>query len=678
MNGADSHVPERRKMKHAIENLEAAYHAGQQPDLTAMIPAGSFRVPYLLALIPIDMACRLKYTGDRVGSTVEAYLATFPEIRSDSDAVAQLILAEHAAHCELLPTGTSAESTQHDTRLRFNYLGRFPELWPKLFPYTDTSRLPEPGERIGDWVRVECLLGRGGMGVVFECRDERLKRSVAVKLLDPAGTRFTDSVFRDRFLREAESLAKVDHPNVVKVYFAGLIAGSACEVPYFVMEYIDGEPLDRRLRSGVKLPIAETMRLAREITAALQAVHAAGLIHRDVNPRNVMLQPDGKPVLLDLGLVRSLDAEASLSEPGALMGTVAYMAPEQAEGGEVDCRADLFSLGCILYLAVTGIRAFPGEQIMEVLTRIKTFDPPPPDDAVFGLPVGFGNLIARLMAKNATDRPGNAAEVLSELDKIATGSGNSPLPKQPDPIAPPLDKTTSSRARLIWAVLTVVGVTGIVLVALFIRSCLWSGEERSTKYDAQKTPVVYRGQANVSLYRNGWLPVIHPNALPLKVGDHFVVNVQIEPAAYLYVFWVDPDGETAPIYPWTKGWGSRPPIEKPMLEVRLPEESDFEPDPKKPLNGVITIVAFACPEKLLLPDNAIQEWFAKLPIITREKSDTRPVVWFDDYIRPRGGSRLPQTTGLIDPYERWQRELKKRVGNAAAFQTSISFAQGNN
>jgi hypothetical protein len=218
---------------------------------------------------------------------------------------------------------------------------------------------------------------------------------------------------------------------------------------------------------------------------------------------------------------------------------------------------------------------------------------------------------------------------------------------------------------------------GIVLAATLIHGCPSSDGPKPTNRDSN-SPLVFHGSTNVLFHRNSvWLEVTDPRALPLKVGDHFVVDVQIDPRAYLYVFWVDPDGAYAPIYPWKTGWGSRPPTEKQVSHLRLPEESDFVPDRKKPLDGVTTIVAFACTESLPLPDMEVQWWFKDLPPIVRPKGDTRAVVWFDDYIPPRGGSRLPQVTGLIDPYERWQVELKKRVGTAVAFETSISFAQGN-
>lgn len=680
MNPVDPRVPEpeRRKIKNAIEGLEADYDAGRRPDLAAVVPANPFRIPYLLALIPIDMACRLKYFDDRAGAALESYLAAFPELRADQDGMVQLIHAEYAAHREA--TRPDAEGTRHDVRARFNYRDLYPDLWPKLFPYAETSRLPEPGERVGARVRVEHRLGCGGMGVVFRCRDEALDRVVATKLLDPAGPRFPDAVIRGRFLREAQALARVTHSNVVKVHAADEVGGGGWGVPYFVMEFIDGAALDGRLQPGTKLSPQETMGLARGMASGLQAIHEANLVHRDVAPRNVMIRPGGEPVLLDLGLVRSLGSDASLTESGTTMGTARYMAPEQAADSKcADCRADLFGLGCILYQAVTGTLAFPGENLMEVLVQLRTHEPEPPDDARLGLPSGLGNLISRLMAKRREDRPPGATAVLAELDAIEAGNAASVRLDRPAPAPPVLTPSASTvrprRSRRKWAAGG--AVAGLVLFAVLLVKLLPSSGPKTTD-SGPSPPVEYRGGVNVEFYRKSWLTVTHPEALPLKAGDHFVVYADIEPPAYLYVFWIDPDGAVAPIYPWhpDERWGGRPASERPVTRIRIPETGDLEPE-KNPPDGVTTIVAFASPKRLACSDDEIRGWFNKLPRVAREKGDLRATEWFVNYKRLRGTARLPKTTGSVDPYERWQAELQKRVGTSTAHEMSISFAQGD-
>jgi hypothetical protein len=161
------------------------------------------------------------------------------------------------------------------------------------------------------------------------------------------------------------------------------------------------------------------------------------------------------------------------------------------------------------------------------------------------------------------------------------------------------------------------------------------------------------------------------------MNDRFKVRVEIEPPSYVYVFLIEPNGEFSPLYPWKAdpGWGSRPASEKQVARMLLPDANDFKL--LNELSGVTTLVAFARPNPLPHPDGEIQAWFKDLPRIIRPKNDPRPVVWCDDYAPVRSDQkRAIQLVSPIDPYERWQVELKKRVGAAAAFETSVSFAQG--
>lgn len=655
MTDTDPRFPEseRPNLRRAIADLEDAHIAGRRPDLAALAPAGPWCVPYLLALIPYDMAYRLR-AGDRDGSAVGAYLAAFPDLARDPDAVARLVQEEHDARRAAGPVNAVGETVEVDPRSRFAYRDRFPDLWPRLFTYADATRLPEPGERIGDWYRVGRQVGRGGMAVVFECRDERLGRTVALKILDPEGPHFRDPTFRERFLREARALANVDHRNVVRVHAAGLV-GAGREVPYFVMDFIAGEPLDRRFDAVGKLDPAEVVRVGAGIAAGLVAIHAAGLVHRDVNPRNVVLRPDGTPVLLDLGLARS-DGAPQLTEAGVVMGTAHYMSPEQANGAAVDCRTDLFSLGCILFRAVTGRLPFPGDSLAEVLPRVRDENPPSVESLAPETPRALADLITRLLAKEPDARPRSAEEVVAEFGAITAGSANGVSPR----------RTERSRRRRVWWACGLVTVAGVVALALV--------------YGGNRDVPNYRGRIDAHIHRRGVLvDLLHPDALPLAVGDRFNVSATIDPPAYLYVFWIEPDGEASPLYPWDPkvGWGSRPGSEKPVGQVWLPEGGDFQPDPKKPLTGVTTLVAFAHPQRLRLSEEEIRSWFEMLPPLERAKDDTRAVVWFDNYAPlGRGDSRAPVVVGSIDPYARWQSELKKRVGGAAAFQTAASFARG--
>jgi hypothetical protein len=535
-----------------------------------------------------------------------------------------------------------------------------------------TSIAPKPGAagsvpaapHFGGY-RIVREIGRGGMGVVFEAEDAGLGRRVALKVMN--ANIAVHNVSRERFLREARAAATVRHDNVVTVHQVGEQDG----VPFFVMPLLAGEPLSQRLGHGLLSP-NEVVRLGIEIASGLAAAHAAGLVHRDVKPANLWLEsPNDRVKLLDFGLVRLTSGGDPLTESGALMGTPDYMSPEQAEGGFVDHRTDLFSLGAVLYHAATGGKPFRGATTLAVLKAVAGQAPPPACMVNPGVPAVLSEVIERLLAKKPEDRFQTAAEVIAALNACAAGAVAQNLSTTVS--LAPLPVRVRTR-RWQWVALAA-GVILAVGTAVVLRSCVF-GEHRGAPGGST---VVSRGQVDATAWRDGrWVPLLNPAALPIKTGDHFKVSVQVDSPAYLYVFWIEPDGEATPLYSWNPArWGGRPVTEKPVAHLSLPDGGDFTPDPKRPLVGVTTIVAFASPEPLRLSDAEFQKWFEGLPRIERAKNDTRAVVWFDNYAPPREDrARAPKVIGSIDPYERWQLELKKRVGGAAPFQTSLSFAQG--
>ena len=238
-------------------------------------------------------------------------------------------------------------------------------------------------------------LGAGGMGVVYEARHPQLDRRVAVKLLSAAH----DARLVERFQREGRVLARVRHPGVVEVHEAGV----APEGPYLVQELIEGEPLDALVKRTGPLPPREAARIAAEVAEALAAVHAAGALHRDLKPHNVVLRPDGRPVLIDFGLVRDLEADR-LTRTGEVMGSLSYMPPEQVEGdGEVDERTDVYGLGALLYHLLVGGPPFEGPTAY-VVARILDHDPPWPRAVRREVPAGLDALVRRALAKRQADR----------------------------------------------------------------------------------------------------------------------------------------------------------------------------------------------------------------------------------------------------------------------------------
>ncbi len=270
--------------------------------------------------------------------------------------------------------------------------------------------------RLGPY-RLLQKLGAGGMGMVFLAEDTLLRRKVALKLMLP---QFAASApAKERFLREARSAASTEHEHIVAIHQVGEDNG----VPFLAMPLLKGEPLDVRLAREGKLPVAEALRIAREMAEGLAAAHASNLIHRDIKPGNVWLEGQhGKVRLLDFGLARAQDDQAHLTQTGAVIGTPAYMAPEQARGAKIDGRADLFSLGCVLYQMLTGQRPFQGNDTIALLMALATDTPPAPASLHPDVPKAASDLTMQLLSKDAVGRPASAEQVAEELAALAGGA----------------------------------------------------------------------------------------------------------------------------------------------------------------------------------------------------------------------------------------------------------------
>lgn len=261
---------------------------------------------------------------------------------------------------------------------------------------------PRVGTELAGY-RVESLLGQGGMGVVYVAEDRRLKRKVALKLLAPDLAE--DEVFRERFLRESELAASIDHPNIVPIYEAG----ASEDLLFIAMRYVEGSDLRERLQAG-RLEPGEAISILAQVASALDAAHARGLVHRDVKPSNVLLdtgaRPDGSDhvYLADFGLTKRLSENSGLGDDGQLMGTIDYVAPEQIAGEETDGRADVYSLGCVLYECLVGEPPFPRETDVAVVFAHLDAEPPAASERRPELPAALDAVIARALAKEADER----------------------------------------------------------------------------------------------------------------------------------------------------------------------------------------------------------------------------------------------------------------------------------
>jgi hypothetical protein len=271
-------------------------------------------------------------------------------------------------------------------------------------------RRPDSLGRIGHYEVLE-VLGRGGFGIVFRAFDEVLQRVVAVKVLAPQLA--VTSPARKRFLREAQASASVRHENVVHVYEV-----AEQSLPYLVMEFIPGETLQQRLDRTGPLDELEVAQLGRQIAEGLAAAHAQGLIHRDIKPGNILIEagPNPRVKITDFGLARAAD-DASLTQSGVVAGTPMFMAPEQASGETLDHRADLFSLGSVLYTMCSGRPPFRANNTLAVLRRVAEDTPRPIRDIIPEVPTWLCDLISRLHAKKPEDRFASAQEVADLLGR---------------------------------------------------------------------------------------------------------------------------------------------------------------------------------------------------------------------------------------------------------------------
>ena len=308
--------------------------------------------------------------------------------------------------------------------------------------FAPAEALDEIG-RLGGY-RILKILGAGGMACVYLAEDLVLRRQVALKVMRP--TLADRAAARKRFLREARAVAAVEHENIVTIHQVGEERG----VAFLAMPLLKGGTLEAKLRGGAPLPLAEVLRWGQQIAVGLSAAHERRLVHRDVKPSNIWIEPadGGRVKLLDFGLAcellprRTATGDGPITELGTLIGTPAYLAPEQARGLPVDGRADLFSLGCVLYRMATGRLPFDGDDPVSVIVAITTKQPQPPASVNPKVPLALSELIMQLLEKDPIRRPSSAAAVARRLAH--------------------LEKTKSAAPRFPW--LLVLGAAAALLV----------------------------------------------------------------------------------------------------------------------------------------------------------------------------------------------------------------------
>jgi eukaryotic-like serine/threonine-protein kinase len=258
-------------------------------------------------------------------------------------------------------------------------------------------------------------LGRGAMGVVYKARDPQIDRLVAVKTVSMWGQdREEETEFRMRFMNEAQAAGRLHHAGIVSIFDVG--ENSENQDPYIVLEYVSGESLNRILAREKKLSLPQALKLAEEIAEALDYAHAQGVVHRDIKPGNILVTEDGHAKIADFGIAKLNLAHFTL--PGRVMGTPAYMAPEQLSGEGVDGRSDLFSLGVILYAMVTGHSPFQGNSATTVCFKVANREPVAPSAFDLNVPQELDEVISRAMAKDPEQRYQSGAEFAEDLRQL--------------------------------------------------------------------------------------------------------------------------------------------------------------------------------------------------------------------------------------------------------------------
>ncbi len=268
----------------------------------------------------------------------------------------------------------------------------------------------EAGEQVGQY-EILSLLGRGGMGTVYLAEDHSLGRKVALKML-PTHL-LEDAEIVARVQREAHALARLRHPNLAHIYTVGEHKGH----PYFAMEYIKGSALNTIVAKTGRLPPMQAAHIAAEVMAALDNVHKAGIIHRDVKPGNIIIDQDGRTILMDFGLARQ-ELDAPLTADHTVLGTPNYMSPEQAKGESLDARTDIYSLGIVLYEMLTGSPPFEGKSSFEILRHHIESSAPAPSEVEPDVPPELDHVVARALAKSADDRYPTVREMAGALSAI--------------------------------------------------------------------------------------------------------------------------------------------------------------------------------------------------------------------------------------------------------------------
>jgi eukaryotic-like serine/threonine-protein kinase len=292
------------------------------------------------------------------------------------------------------------------------------------------------GSVLGDRYRVEARIGAGGMAEVYRGFDPVLNRTVAIKVLLPQFAR--DASFVERFRREAQAAARLNHPNIVAAYDTGADG----DTQYIVMEFVEGRTLAEFLAAGRRPTPVQSAEIAEKICGALAAAHAQGVIHRDIKPGNIMVTRDGTVKVMDFGIARITTGVETAPQTSAVLGTATYLSPEQAQGGPVDARTDIYSLGTVLYEMLAGRPPFTGESPVAIAYKQVNETPVPPSQVNADVPPRLDAVVMRALSKNPANRYQTAEDFAEDLDRVVKGQE-----VEATPLLPPAGDATQVIAR---------------------------------------------------------------------------------------------------------------------------------------------------------------------------------------------------------------------------------------
>jgi len=485
------------------------------------------------------------------------------------------------------------------------------------------------GTRLGRF-EIAAVLGEGAMGTVYLAHDPHIDRPVALKTLraDAAGGEQGKEI-KSRFLKEAKLAGRLAHPNVVTIYETGDDEG----LTYIAMEYVDGESLTQWLARRGDAPYAERIEIVRQVAQALEHAHARGVLHRDIKPGNILLTREGRVKVADFGIGKLLSGTGELTRTGQMIGSPAYMSPEQIRGEKLDPRSDLFSLGVVLYELLTGKRPFPGDSITTLVYQILHTEPKDPLALRADLPPSTSDVVVRLLAKSPDRRPSDAAAFLKEIGRIEgeltaidhTGAVTEVRPAPPDPTIrtepPPAARAVPAAVRQSGPAYVLAAAALLAAVAIF--AWVWKSVTSRTAL----TPVPRTTPETVAAVPapRTEAPIPTPAALPTR-GPEAAADAIV--------------GATRIVTPGQPLSRRASPAASSSKRIAFAPEAAGKPEPAAPLPPPVE-----APSEAFSPDNVYRARryakFSVSPDQARMYLDGKYVGVADDWDDRGGGRTLP-------------------------------------